>query len=179
MHWGSGQPDKSARSERIHRSGSGRRAWPGICRRSRRGSPAGGAVPESARTIGKLIADIQKDTEESVGIMAEVLLNAENGVRASQQTSDKFAQILDGTQNMTPHIEEVTAVVQQMTASIEEVSASAMEIAGIAQTQASSSQQVAASTEEQLASMEQIHVSAVHLSEMAVQLKQLIRRFIV
>jgi methyl-accepting chemotaxis protein len=131
----------------------------------------------SAKNIAELISVIQKDTEESVRIMSEVMENAEQGVKVSVETSNKFTQILDSTRKITPQIEEVTAAVQQISANIEEVSTSVDEIAKNAQSNAMISEEVAAATEEQLASMQEIDASAQALAVMAEELKVLVSRF--
>lgn len=131
----------------------------------------------SAKNIAELISVIQKDTEESVRIMSEVMENAEQGVKVSVETSNKFTQILDSTRKITPQIEEVTAAVQQISANIEEVSTSVDEIAKNAQANAMISEEVAAATEEQLASMQEIDASAQALAVMAEELKVLVNRF--
>ncbi|WP_409304168.1 methyl-accepting chemotaxis protein [Peribacillus sp. SCS-155] len=131
----------------------------------------------STKNIAHLINMIQKDTEESVIIMNEVVKNAEAGVKVSEQTSEKFSLILDSTRGITPQIEEVTATVQQISASIEEVSSAAYEISSLAKANAASTEEVAASTEEQLASMEEIDSSAQALAMMAEELKVLVNRF--
>lgn len=131
----------------------------------------------SASSISELITLMQHDTEESVKIMNEVVINAEAGVKVTEQTSDKFTQILESTRNMTPQIEQVTATVQQISASIDEVANAAMNISQVAQNNAASSEEVAASTEEQLASMEEIDASAKSLAQMAEALKVLVSKF--
>jgi methyl-accepting chemotaxis protein len=131
----------------------------------------------SAKNIAELIAFIQKDTEESVQIMDEVVKNAEEGVKVSEQTANKFSQILDSTRHMTPQIEQVTATVQQISASIDEVTNSAIEISKLAETNAAVSEEVAASTEEQLASIEEIDASARSLAQMAEDLKVVVGKF--
>jgi methyl-accepting chemotaxis protein len=133
----------------------------------------------STKNIADLIREVQKDTEESVKIMREVMINAENGVKVSEQTSDKFEQILDSTRNITPQITEVSATVQQISASLEEVSSSSQEIVHLVHANAVNSEEVAASTEEQLASMEEITSSAQSLTEMAEELKELVEKFII
>ncbi|WP_226528843.1 methyl-accepting chemotaxis protein [Metabacillus niabensis] len=131
----------------------------------------------STKSIADLITFIQKDTEESVNIMNEVVHNAEEGVKVSEITSEKFAQILTSTKNITPQIEQVTATVQQISASIDEIANSAMEVSRLAQENAASSEEVAASTEEQLASMQEIDASAQALAHMAEELKTVVGRF--
>jgi methyl-accepting chemotaxis protein len=131
----------------------------------------------STKSIAELIALIQEDTEESVKIMDEAVSNAEEGVKVSEQTSDKFAEILTSTKNITPLIEQVTATVQQISANIEEATNAAMEVSMMAQENAASSEEAAASTEEQLASMEEIHSSAQALAQMAEELKGTVDKF--
>jgi methyl-accepting chemotaxis protein len=131
----------------------------------------------STKSIAELIALIQEDTEESVKIMNEAVSNAEEGVKVSEQTSDKFAEILTSTQNITPLIEQVTATVQQISSNIEEATNAAMEVSMMAQENAASSEEAAASTEEQLASMEEIHSSAQALAQMAEELKGVVDKF--
>lgn len=131
----------------------------------------------STKLIAKLINHIQKDMENSVKIMGDVMQNAEQGVEVSIETSTKFHQIIERTRNITPQIEEITATVQQISANVEEVTISANEIANLAQENASSSEEVAASTEEQLASMEEINTSAKSLATMAEELKEVTRNF--
>ncbi|MEN8701598.1 methyl-accepting chemotaxis protein [Bacillus infantis] len=131
----------------------------------------------STKSIAELIALIQEDTEESVKIMDEAVSNAEEGVKVSEQTSEKFAEILTSTQNITPLIEQVTATVQQISANIEKTTNAAMEVSMMAQENAASSEEAAASTEEQLASMEEIHSSAQALAQMAEELKGVVDKF--
>jgi methyl-accepting chemotaxis protein len=131
----------------------------------------------STKSIAELIALIQEDTEESVKIMDEAVSNAEEGVKVSEQTSEKFAEILTSTKNITPLIEQVTATVQQISANIEEATNAAMEVLMMAQENAASSEEAAASTEEQLASMEEIHSSAQALAQMAEELKGVVDKF--
>ncbi|MCM3162194.1 methyl-accepting chemotaxis protein [Metabacillus litoralis] len=131
----------------------------------------------STKSIAELIALVQKDTDESVNIMYEVVTNVEEGVKVSEQTSDKFTQILSSTRNMTPQIEQVTATVQQISASIDEITNSAMAISQLSQANAASSEEVAASAEEQLASMEEIDASAQALAQMAEELKVVVNKF--
>lgn len=132
---------------------------------------------QSTKSIAELITFIQKDTNESVTIMNEVVHNADEGVKVSERTSEKFAQILTSTKNITPQIEQVTATVQEISASIDEIVNSAMEVSRLAQENAASSEEVAASTEEQLASMQEIDSSAQALAHMAEELKDVVGSF--
>ncbi|RSK48697.1 HAMP domain-containing protein [Bacillus canaveralius] len=131
----------------------------------------------STKLISELISTIQRDTEQSVKIMEEVTVNAEQGVKVSVETSQKFAKIIQSTKAITPQIEEISATVQQISASVEELSTSATNITQLAKVNSSNSEEVAASTQEQLASMEEINSSAQSLAYMADELKDLVNRF--
>ena len=132
---------------------------------------------ESAKLISSLIADIQKDTDQSVVIMGEVAKNAEAGLSISEATSDKFAQIIKSTREMGPQMEDVSGAAQQMSAGLQEVSSSANDIATISLGNAAGAQEVAAASEEQLASMEEINSSARALTKMAEELLVIVNRF--
>lgn len=132
---------------------------------------------ESAKLISTLIADIQKDTDQSVVIMGEVSKNAEAGLSISEATSDKFAQIIKSTREMGPQMEGVSGAAQQMSAGLQEVSSSANDIATISLGNAAGAQEVAAASEEQLASMEEINSSAKALTKMAEELLVIVNRF--
>ncbi|TRZ37100.1 methyl-accepting chemotaxis protein [Niallia circulans] len=132
---------------------------------------------ESAKLISSLIADIQKDTDQSVVIMGEVSKNAEDGLSISEATSDKFAQIIKSTSDMGPQMEDVSGAAQQMSAGLQEVSSAASDIATIAVGNAAGAEEVAAASEEQLASMEEINASAKALTLMAEELLVIVNKF--
>ena len=125
---------------------------------------------ESAKLISSLIAEIQKDTEHSVQIMSEVLINAEDGLSISEATSNKFAQIISSTKEIGPQIEEVSATVQQMSAGLQEVTSQSGDIVSTASLNAGSAEEVAAASQEQLASMDEIAHSAKSLTSLAEEL---------
>lgn len=132
---------------------------------------------QSAKEIHEIVQRIQIDTQSSVQIMAQVTNDVQTGVQVSTEAIEKFNQILQSTKEMTPQMEDVSAIAQQMSASIQEVTATAYELSSVAKENAATSEEVAASTEEQLASMEEISTSADSLSSMAETLKQLIAKF--
>jgi len=125
---------------------------------------------ESAKLISPLITEIQKDTEHSVQIMSEVLINAEDGLSISEATSNKFAQIISSTKEIGPQIEEVSATVQQMSAGLQEVTSQSGDIVSTASLNAGSAEEVAATSQEQLASMDEIAHSANYLTLLAEEL---------
>lgn len=131
----------------------------------------------SAKEISEIIHRIQEDTKNTVTIMLQVTDDVNDGVKVSEDAIQKFDQILQGTREMSPQIEDVSATAQQMTASLQEVASREVDLVMVAKGNAATSEEVAASSEEQLASMEEIEASAQSLSTMADQLKQSISQF--
>ncbi|MED3552747.1 methyl-accepting chemotaxis protein [Cytobacillus praedii] len=131
----------------------------------------------SAGQIQEILQGIQRDTENSVQIMARVTDDVQAGVEVSHEAIEKFNLILQSTKEVTPQMEDISATSQQMSAAIQEITSTANEMSVIAQGNAAMSEEVAASSEEQLATMEDISVSAKSLSSMAEELNTLISRF--
>lgn len=132
---------------------------------------------QSATEIFNIIQGIQKDTENSVGMMAKVTEDVKEGMAISNEAIEKFGQILKSTQEITPQMDDISKTVQNVQIAIEELNATAHELENMAKSNASSSEEVAASTEQQLASMEEITASAKTLSTMAEELQELIAVF--
>lgn len=131
----------------------------------------------SAKQIAELINAIQKDTENTVKKMATVVENAQNGLTVSEETIQKFTEILNGMQEIAPKIENVSTTIQEMAGNIQEVETNANDISDIAKSNAASSEEVAASTEEQLAAIEEISTSANVLTTMAEELTDIMTKF--
>ncbi|OMP66051.1 methyl-accepting chemotaxis protein [Domibacillus epiphyticus] len=132
---------------------------------------------QSSKQIALLIDGIQKDSQASVHIMSKVSENAEIGLQTSEETSEKFSDIMKRTNEMTPQIEEVSAVMQKITDNVAKFKATADIIAATAQENTTSTGEVSASTEEQLASMEEITSSIKSISNTAEELKDLVDQF--
>jgi methyl-accepting chemotaxis protein len=131
----------------------------------------------SAKQISELVNGIQDDTESSVKIMAKVMNDVHEGLTVSNETIQKFQEIILSLREITPQMEEMSATAQQMSAGVQEVTATANKLSDIAKGNAATSEEVAASTEEQLASMEEISSSASSLSTMAEELQGLLKQF--
>lgn len=132
---------------------------------------------QSAKEILAIVEGIQKDTENSVQIMARVTEDVQDGVKISDDAIGKFNEILQSTKEITPQMEEVSAIAEQMSAAVQQVSATINDLSVIAKGNATTAEEVAASTEEQLASMQEITASASTLSARAEELNQLISKF--
>lgn len=131
----------------------------------------------SAKMIANIINDIQKDTKSSVQLMEDVSNNAEAGLSISEETADKFVQIIGSTKETVPEMEKMAATVQEISASLMEVSAAANEISSYANENSQGAEEVAAVSEEQLATMEEISLSAKSLSVLAEDLLEIVKKF--
>lgn len=132
---------------------------------------------ESAKQISELIAEIQKETRQSVDNMEKVKQDVEKGMTLSEETIQKFADIIMSTDQTNPLIQEVSSIAGQIAAAVQEVTAGANELAVIARGNAETAEEVAASSEEQLASMQEISSSAQALSSLSEELRGLINKF--
>ncbi len=132
---------------------------------------------ESVGEIQDIVEGIQVDTRNSVQIMEEITKNVLGGMEVTEESSDKFAQILDRLQTILPQMEEIANTAEAASSTVQSVTGSANAIANSAEGNAAASQQVAASSEEQLASMGEIRSAAESLSMMADDLKSVISSF--
>lgn len=136
---------------------------------------------DSAIQISELILTIQKDTVNSVAAMKIVNEDVGQGIQVTKETAQKFGRILESMKNLGPEMEEISATSEQISAGTQEVVSTMNELmAGIVDASKQnliSSEDIASSTQEQLAAMEEVLSSTAALSEMAVDLQQLVRKF--
>ena len=91
---------------------------------------------QSATEIFNIIQGIQKDTENSVGMMAKVTEDVKEGMAISNEAIEKFGQILKSTQEITPQMDDISKTVQNVQVAIEELNATANELENMAKSNA-------------------------------------------
>ncbi|WP_050180516.1 methyl-accepting chemotaxis protein [Domibacillus robiginosus] len=133
----------------------------------------------SAGQIAELINVIQKDTQRSVELMSQASESVKTGISLSDDTSEKFTGILNGMEQITPHVHDVSSIAAQVEAIVKQLTSSVHSVSEVAQNNASSAEQVAAATQEQLASLEEVNLASKSLSVMAEELQQVVRKFTV
>lgn len=131
----------------------------------------------SAAKIAELIKSIQTDTTQSVQLMNHVTENVEIGMRVTEETANKFENILSSMNTLKPQMEEISSTAIQFSAQTQQVVSAIQQILEIAQKTSESTEEVAASSEEQLAIMEQVSSAASSLSQMAESLQSLVSQF--
>ncbi len=129
--------------------------------------------------IRQLIEDIQSRAQSAVFAMQdakEVVQEQNEAVRETEVIFNQISQAIESvkdqvmvvkqsTNEMVTQKEEIVSVIENVSASAEETSAS--------------TQQVSAATEEQLASIEEVTHYAGNLEKLAVQLREIIGKFII
>lgn len=132
---------------------------------------------QSSTQISELIKEIQVDMSRSNNSIEQVKTDVNEGLTIVGKTEKSFKVILDSLNNVSIQIDEMAATAEQMSASAQEVSANVASSASVSREASMNSQSVAASTEEQLASMEEISSASSGLSQMAMNLQELISKF--
>jgi methyl-accepting chemotaxis protein len=118
---------------------------------------------EAATKIADLIAEIQAETQKTVGIVEDGAKRTEDGVAVVEQAREAFERI--GSQ-----VEEVTGRIGAI------VDATG-EVAAVAEQSSASTEQVSASTQQTSASAQEIAASAQELATTAQQLQDLVGTF--
>ncbi|MDR3573935.1 MAG: methyl-accepting chemotaxis protein [Anaerolineaceae bacterium] len=159
----------------------------------------------ATKEIGGLIKGIQKIVLEAVAAMNEGAAEVENGVNRAGQAGQALKDILKSVEGVNTQvgqiaaaarqmnglsnelvsavdsvsavIEENTAATQQMSAGSSDVTQAIENIASLSEENSAAVEQVSASTEEMSAQIEEVTASAQSLSDLALNLQQLIGIF--
>lgn len=131
----------------------------------------------SSNEIIDLILKIQTGTNQAVKSMEKSTLEVENGSIAVNEAGRSFIQITDSITDIRKTIQSIHQYVQKMTESSKFVTANIEVLTEIAKVNSTSSRAVAASAEEQLATMEAIASSVQTVNDMAINLKEVLRKF--
>ncbi len=131
----------------------------------------------SSNEIIDLILKIQTGTNQAVKSMEKSTLEVENGSIAVNEAGRSFIQITDSITDIRKTIQSIHQYVQKMTESSKFVTANIEVLTEIAKVNSTSSRAVATSAEEQLATMEEIASSVQTVNDMAINLKEVLRKF--
>lgn len=131
----------------------------------------------STLKINDLIAEMQKETTNSVEMMGLVKTEVSSGLETATETRQRFDSIISSIQEMTSQIETMNRTAQDIAKKSEEVTNTVNNMTNIAKHTSEHTMSVGAATEETLASMEEVSSSATALTTMAEELQELIRRF--
>ncbi|CUH97690.1 hypothetical protein P22_3825 [Propionispora sp. 2/2-37] len=132
---------------------------------------------QSAQQIAGLIAEIQQETDNAVQVMENGTKEAKTGTAAVNDAGQSFAEIHNLIGQMSTQVMEVTEAIKQLADGSQQVVASVNEIDQIGKQSVGEVETVSAAAEQQSASMEEIASSSNHLSKLAQELDELIRKF--
>jgi methyl-accepting chemotaxis protein len=132
---------------------------------------------KSSNQISELIKEIQVNMGRSNQSINQVKAEVKEGLQIVEETEKSFSEILQSMEQMDTQINDMAATAEQMSAGAQEVSATVTNITTVSKDASMYAQSVAALTEEQLASMEEISSASSILSEMAMNLQELVSKF--
>jgi methyl-accepting chemotaxis protein len=131
----------------------------------------------AAGQISSLIGEIQDETQNVVGVVAEGGRRTADGVATVEQTREAFEAIGAAVEDVTGRVAEIATSVHQISAEASRAETDIAEVAAVAEQSSASAEQVSASTEQTSASTEEIAASAQTLAATAETLNSLVGRF--
>lgn len=131
----------------------------------------------AAQRVGEIITLIQNETNQAVSAMDGVITGVKQGVVVVGEAGQSFVQIQESILDVAKQIEMVSTSIQNIHVGAEQVVTSIQRISQLVEETSNSSQGVSQNAEEQASIMEEITTSTTSLSSMAMQLKEMIRKF--
>ena len=127
--------------------------------------------------IRAILGEIKQEADKAVESMDEGSTAVELGIVKVKETGETFKGIVKVIEEVAAQSQEVSAIVEEVTASSHSMVKMVEEVASISQQTSGNTQNVAASAEEQNASMEEIAASSEALSQLAIELQEIVSRF--
>ena len=118
----------------------------------------------AAGEISTLIGEIQAETENVVGVVAEGGRRTADGVATVEQTREAFEAIGAAVENVTERVGEIATAVHQISAEARRAESDIAEVAAVAEQSSASAEQVSASTQQTSASTQEIASNAQELA---------------
>lgn len=132
---------------------------------------------QSSTQISELIKEIQTNMQHSNESFDKVKAEVKEGLGIVQQTEKSFAEIFASMGQMGERISEIAVTANAITENAQAVSQTVNQHTAISRNASMHAQNVAAAAEEQLASMEEITSASMMLSNMAMNLQELVSKF--
>jgi methyl-accepting chemotaxis protein len=111
--------------------------------------------------------------------MEVVMSDTNSGLHATENTAEKFEEILASSQSVAPNIEELAKTMENLNATFQTFASNADVILSISINNANNSEEVTAATEQQTHALEDMNDSARGLSEVASKLNTITQQFII
>lgn len=132
---------------------------------------------QAARDITKILNKIQMEAGHLSERITAGVAKVRQGSRVAEEARGAFTNIVNTSKETDTQIKGISREIQKMVAEIKRVEGMSANIAAIAEESSAGSEEVAATAEEQTASLQEILSSSLMLSNMAVELRQLVRQF--
>ncbi|MEO9967366.1 MAG: methyl-accepting chemotaxis protein [Reichenbachiella sp.] len=132
----------------------------------------------SAKEIEKLINDVQTDTKEAASVIEIMGTSVKNGDQASKEASEVFKEIADTSEKTFSHSQEILQATKLQVKDINAVVAITENVVVIAEETAAGTEQVASSATELSSGMMGYTEKSQKLADVAAQLKQGLKKFI-
>ena len=132
---------------------------------------------EATKSINGIIQEIQRDGEETVEVMSTVNVETLEGLKKSEMTAEKFAEIMNLTLAVAPKMQGVNDALSMMIEEFKVLDNGSKQILVMATNNATATESVTAAAEQQAATMEEISNSTNNLAKTANDLSQSIERF--
>lgn len=131
----------------------------------------------STEEINEIVKDLQIKTKDAVQTMnnSEQIIEAQTA--AVKTTKEVFEDLAKAIENTKDKVVQIDTLSSDMEAGKNEIVNIMESLAAIAQQNAASTEEASASTEEQSASMQEIANGSERLSELALQLKDAVKKF--
>ena len=131
----------------------------------------------AAAEIETLIGEMQEQTRQVVGVVADGAARTDEGVATVERTREAFLMIDQAVEGVGAQIASIAAAVEQISAGSARAEGDVAEVAAVAEQSSASAEQVSASTQQTSASTQEIAASAADLARTADELDALVRRF--
>ena len=131
----------------------------------------------SSKEIESLTNEIVEEIEKSQNMFKQVAGEVQSGLNITDETKISFEKITDKTSEMTEQMKQINGRAKEHWQGSNDISHAVNQIKELSRESSAGFQDIAASAEEQLASMEEISSSSATLSQMAEELRELIKQF--
>ncbi|OLP64093.1 Methyl-accepting chemotaxis protein McpA [Bacillus pumilus] len=131
----------------------------------------------SSKEIESLTNEIVEEIEKSQQMFKQVAGEVQSGLKITDETKVSFEKITHKTSEMTEEMKQINESALQITHGSKDMSQAVHQIEELSRANSAGFQDIAASAEEQLASMEEISSSSATLSQMAEELREIIKQF--
>lgn len=129
-----------------------------------------------AHEITGLIQAVQNDTVTSVESMNKVIDEVDEGLEIVEETGQIFGKINHSIEGVTEQVKNISISAEDLSAATEQASASIQEMTSFAEFATDNAQNVAESSVVQLSSTEFLSTLVSTLSEIALELEELIKK---